>query len=142
MADVFRYGTGWSSGTARPLTREYVEGQIQQGHRWWHRGGCRLIVGPRGALTIETFEYRVSGKLRTWKRDTERFELPLKHGMYGPSYTLTEHTSSDIWHSSGMCAVQVAAWQVSGILHQHKGLMRERRAEAIAFLESCEHLYR
>lgn len=26
--------------------------------------------------------WKVTGKVRTWKRDPERFEVPLKHGLY------------------------------------------------------------
>lgn len=29
---------------------------------------------------------RANGKCKTWKRDSARFELPIKHGLYAYSY--------------------------------------------------------
>jgi hypothetical protein len=29
---------------------------------------------------------KVNGRCKTWKRDVERFELPMKHGMYDYFY--------------------------------------------------------
>ena len=36
--------------------------------------------------------WKVNGKIKLWKRDTERFELPIKHGLYLYG-TLTEYNS-------------------------------------------------
>jgi len=33
---------------------------------------------------------RVNGKVRTWKRDPQRIEVPCKHGLYD-YYTLDQH---------------------------------------------------
>ena|SRR3989304_4379202 len=35
--------------------------------------------------------WRVNGKVKLWKRDSNRIEIPIKHGLYGYDY-LTEHT--------------------------------------------------
>lgn len=32
--------------------------------------------------------YRVNGKVHRWKRDRQRFSVPVKFGMYGPSETI------------------------------------------------------
>lgn len=37
---------------------------------------------------------RVNGKLKTWKRDTERWELPVKFGMYD-AFTLSPYNAAD-----------------------------------------------
>ena len=37
---------------------------------------------PELATGIGCSRWRVSGKVRRWKRDPERFRVPLKHGLY------------------------------------------------------------
>ncbi len=46
---------------------------------------CRIVVGPRGGETENIMRVRVSGQCQTWKRDTERFRLPVKYGLYESS---------------------------------------------------------
>ena len=47
--------------------------------------------------------WRVNGKVKTWKRDAERIEIPVKHGLYscdtltGP-YLAEMHLSSECTH--------------------------------------------
>ncbi len=48
-------------------------------------GSCHIIVGPRGGETEKIVHVRVSGMCQTWKRDTERFRLPVKYGLYESS---------------------------------------------------------
>jgi hypothetical protein len=47
-----------------------------------HYGPCTKTIGPRGGeyLNIET--WRVSGQVKTWKRQPEKFSFPIKYGMY------------------------------------------------------------
>jgi hypothetical protein len=45
---------------------------------------------------------RVTGRVRTWKRDKTRTEVPAKWGIRGPHYTLTQHDLSD-WHLASEC---------------------------------------
>lgn len=48
-----------------------------------------------GDILIETEtnkRWRVNGKIKLWKRDAQRFELPLKHGLYVYG-TLTEYNN-------------------------------------------------
>lgn len=73
-------------------------------HARFHRGDgrfCDFHVGSRGALHLKVREYRVSGKLRRWKRTPLRFELPVKHGFYGPSDTI--EIGATIWHHEDDC---------------------------------------
>lgn len=44
------------------------------------------IIGRDG----HWYRVRVSGRLRTWKRDSHRVELPVKYGMY-ENILLTSH---------------------------------------------------
>ncbi len=44
-----------------------------------------------GQTLIQTFEgkqyrWRVNGKVKTWKRDSNRIQVPLKHGLYKFGY--------------------------------------------------------
>lgn len=48
-----------------------------------HGGVCSVRRGPRGSKAYKILRFRVSGMLRTWKRSPEKFELPLKYGLYG-----------------------------------------------------------
>ena len=36
--------------------------------------------------------WRANGKCKTWKRSPERFQLPIKHGLYNYSYITEENT--------------------------------------------------
>lgn len=49
------------------------------------RSNCRIDIGPRGGETEKIVRVRVSGMCQTWKRDTERFRLPVKYGLYESS---------------------------------------------------------
>jgi len=35
--------------------------------------------------------WRVNGKVKTWKRDSKRIQVPVKHGLYGHDY-ITENS--------------------------------------------------
>ena len=37
--------------------------------------------------------WRRSGKTKTWKRDTERFQMPIKHGLYAHWYITNENAA-------------------------------------------------
>ena len=39
--------------------------------------------------------WRVNGKCKTWKRNPERFQVPLKHGLYNYDY-LNEDTANQL----------------------------------------------
>lgn len=43
---------------------------------------CRRVIGKRGGITDTIVRVRRNGKTQTWKRDTTRFRVPIKHGMY------------------------------------------------------------
>jgi hypothetical protein len=62
---------------------------------------CERIVGSRGGVTEHIAQARVSGSLKTWKRDPERFRLPVKHGLY-VNGEITKSNAHQ-WHVSGDC---------------------------------------
>ena len=52
----------------------------------------------RGDILIEIAtgaKWRVNGKVKLWKRSPERFEIPVKHGLYRYSY-VTEHNANAV----------------------------------------------
>ena len=62
----------------------------------------------RRKLTAQTFEHKTltnadgsrlrtrrNGKTRTWKRDLDRFEIPVKYGLY--EYYIIDNTNHDEW---------------------------------------------
>ena len=59
------------------------------------------VTGSKGM----PIRFRVTGKPKTWKTMPERVSVPLKHGMYGPSTTLSENNLNDycfsIWEATG-----------------------------------------
>ena len=44
--------------------------------------GCSIEIGPRGGVKEHVTRVRLSGKLRTWKRTPDRWEQPVKYGLY------------------------------------------------------------
>ena len=47
---------------------------------------CTRNIGPRGGVTEDITNVRVSGKCKTWKRDKARFHVPVKYGLYEHSW--------------------------------------------------------
>lgn len=45
----------------------------------------KLTVGDI-LLDANNKRWKVNGKVRTWKRDTSRVEIPIKHGLYRYGY--------------------------------------------------------
>ena len=63
------YGGKRGTGKFRILTIDDVK-QLASGHVWF--------VGTKG----DARECKVNGAAKTWKRDANRVELPVKYGMY------------------------------------------------------------
>ena len=47
----------------------------------FHYGWCIRTVGPRGGVTDKVMEWRRNGMTQTWKREPEKFRIPIKHGL-------------------------------------------------------------
>ena len=65
------------------------------------RHDCARTVGPRGGVTTNITQVRVTGNVKTWKRSPERVQVPVKYGMYESSY-ITEHNLDD-FHLATHC---------------------------------------
>tara|TARA_Y100000310_G_scaffold260163_1_gene268997 strand:+ start:1385 stop:1648 length:264 start_codon:yes stop_codon:yes gene_type:complete len=47
---------------------------------------CSRVVGPRGGVKVSIVEVRATGMMKTWKRDTARWNRPVKFGLYESHY--------------------------------------------------------
>jgi len=77
--------------------------------RYFHYTGkhdCNKTVGPRGGVKVFITEVRASGKCQTWKRDLNRFRLPVKYGLYESS-EITDRNNED-WHVASECPLNEA----------------------------------
>ena len=64
-------------------------------------GMCYRNVGPRGGVTERITRCRVTGQCQTWKREPERFRLPVKYGLR-ESGSIHEANAS-YWHIAADC---------------------------------------
>lgn len=69
------------------MTREEA---LQLRHNTWLYHRTRRQSGGQAA-----FRVRVVGKVRTWKRDPERIEIPIKHGIHNDYGTVTASDLKD-----------------------------------------------
>lgn len=46
-----------------------------------HYGTCKKIMGTRGGIRYAVERWRVNGKVKTWKRQPDNFEVPIKYGL-------------------------------------------------------------
>ena len=44
-----------------------------------------------GIIDCKPIRWRANGKCKTWKRNPERFQLPIKHGLYSYGYITEEN---------------------------------------------------
>jgi hypothetical protein len=51
-----------------------------------HFGECQRIVSPHGVVKLKIVRVRVFGRTKTWVRSPERFQVPIKHGLYEGGY--------------------------------------------------------
>lgn len=82
------------------LTREHLEKGIGQ---VFGDLGTVDLRGTKKADTRRSNAVRVNGRMRTWARDPNRFQVPWKFGMYGPSGHFNENnvhewlTENPLW---------------------------------------------
>ena len=70
------------------------------------RHDCAITIGKRGRYSDNIVKCRVSGKCKTWKRDPERFYLPVKHGLYESG--AVEDYNKDSFHLASECPAVLA----------------------------------
>ncbi len=66
-----------------------------------HYGTCMQFIGPRGGITENTNKWRVTGKVKTWKRNVNRVRVPVKHGMYENWYI--DEFNCESFHLESKC---------------------------------------
>lgn len=62
---------------------------------------CKKTIGPRGGIEINITRVRTSGKCKTWKRNPEKFHIPVKYGLY-ESYWIDE-SNNENFHLASEC---------------------------------------
>ncbi len=80
------------SPQARPVELGITKEDAISGGIFHHSAACS---------PFRTERWRSNGKCQTWKRNTERFRLPVKHGLYNYS-EITEATASE-FHRAEDC---------------------------------------
>jgi len=65
------------------------------------RHECTRVVGPKGGVKENITRVRASGQCQTWKRDTNRFRLPIKYGLY-ESWAINQDNCGD-FHLASEC---------------------------------------
>ena len=86
------------------VTKEQV---IAAGYRAeFHAGRCVKIVGSRGGVTMKVETWRANGSVKTWKRQPERFSLPIKFGFRGP-YNYLTNENAHLFHLASECTPTV-----------------------------------
>jgi hypothetical protein len=53
------------------------------------------VNGNTKVIDIQGKTWRVNGKVKTWKRQPERFQIPVKYGLYVYGY-ITEKNINEI----------------------------------------------
>ena len=72
----------------------------------FHRGECYKIRGQKRRVEICSTIVRRAGQTKTWKRSTEKFRVPVKHGL-NTWFWITEVNCED-WHILEDCPLQQA----------------------------------
>ena len=86
------------------ITKEQAIGfRYGQELHYTGRADCNKVVGPRGGVKVNVVHVRVSGQCQTWKRDIDRFRVPVKYGLYESS-EITERNAAD-FHLPADCPI-------------------------------------
>lgn len=83
--------------TLRPGTIVHYTGENQRGKRQ----PCTRTIGPRGGVTESVVQCRVNGKVKRWKREPDRIEIPVKRGLYEFAYITNENVAD--FHRADDC---------------------------------------
>ena len=84
------------------ITKEMAIELGNKGYGEIHGSWCQKIIGPRGGIKLKIYRWRVNGKCKLWKTMPDRFQLPIKHGFYGPYYYVTEQ-NAHAYHVESEC---------------------------------------
>ena len=79
--------------TIHNITREQAE-RTTEFHQVLNRSEDSTL--PANGQTFKHNVWRVSGKCKTWKRTPERFEVPVKYGMYQSSVVTNDSDTTGL----------------------------------------------
>jgi hypothetical protein len=100
----------------------------------FHENHTAIIqVGPRGGQTMpKIYHWRRNGKTHTWKRSPDRFQVPIKFGMYSTDY-LTE-ANAHMFHTPWDCPKMILSTDLG------EGMKINIHTERGAYLKATEDL--
>jgi hypothetical protein len=73
----------------------------EQALNMYYRTVIHQHTDVAGRIKSKCHNWRVNGKVKTWKRDESRFKVPIKFGLRGYAY-LTEN-NAHMFHFEGDC---------------------------------------
>lgn len=65
---------------------------------------CAKIEGPRGGVTYAVEKWRRNGATQHWKRDPERFVIPIKYGLREYAYLTPDNVAE--FHAAEDCPIE------------------------------------
>lgn len=81
QAIALRHGATLYQTHHHPLAMQYVSSL----------GFNAMCPSDTPTPLAKPIKWRVNGKIKTWKREPERFQLPIKHGLYSYAYLTNEN---------------------------------------------------
>ena len=63
---------------------------------------CYVLLGPRGGVRKDVVQrWRINGQTKRWKRQSAKFSIPIKHGLY--AFTYLDNGNCALFHNSRDC---------------------------------------
>ena len=75
----------------KPTSFIQVQEYVYDNRHVYGNGQIVKVFGETTQPVAKAVNWRANGKLKIWKRDAARFQLPIKHGMYGYGYITEEN---------------------------------------------------
>lgn len=86
------------------LTREHA---LTAGMFHWNgNGGCYVVTGPRGGITVHQTRARRNGATQTWKTRPDEYRVPVKHGIRARGQFSIYHHDARSWHAASQCPIK------------------------------------
>lgn len=92
---------------------------MEQAHGvdYFHYGDCEVSFGKSGKAVplVRSLVFRRNGVTKRWKREPERFQVPVKRGLREYGYLRSEEAAR--WHAEADCPAMAAGkawWEAKG----------------------------
>ena len=76
--------------------------------RHFHAGTCTRVIGPRGAVTERSENWRANGRCKTWVTRPDDFRLPIKYGLKNCAYLMP--SNAHMLHAEADCPLKDPAY--------------------------------